>query len=252
MNNLNSKSVIELKSIAKSIGIKGYFKLKKDELINIILSKSPERLLVREDSPPQIQTNYIETKIKLKQYLDSSRSNKIHVKNIMKLSTLKEAHIYCKYNNLSGQFTGPVIEKYIKMKYKMLKNKPSLCNGDLKCNETDIEIKSSNGGKENDKFNFVQLRMNHNCGYILSTYYLNYDNLNNLGDLYLFRLDKENMKTLILKYGNYAHGTISKLGEITLKDLNDVKNQKEYSLRPKYGDKCWNELLQFKIDEIIV
>ena len=54
-----------------------------------------------------------ETKIKLKQLLDSYRSNKIHTEAIMTLPSLKDAHIYCKYNNLSGQFTGPVLEKYI-------------------------------------------------------------------------------------------------------------------------------------------
>jgi len=53
---------------------------------------------------------------KLKQLLDGSRSNKIHTETIMNLPTLKDAHIYCKYNNLSGQFTGPVLEKYIKIK----------------------------------------------------------------------------------------------------------------------------------------
>ena len=57
---------------------------------------------------------------------------------------------------------------------------------------------------------------------------------------------------MILLYGSYAHGTIEKLGKITKTDLDDINNQKEYSLRPKYGDKCWNYLLQFRIEEIIV
>jgi hypothetical protein len=95
---------------------------------------------------------YNETKIKLKQLLDSSRSNKIHAETIMTLSTLKEGHIYCKLHNLSGQFSGPILEKYIKIKYEMTKNDPSSCNGDLKCNEINVEIKASNGGKENNKF----------------------------------------------------------------------------------------------------
>lgn len=198
------------------------------------------------------ENKYNETKIKLKQHLDSSRSNKIHTETIMKEPTLKHAHIYCKNNNLSGQFTGPALEKYIKIKYKMTKNNASSCNGDLQCNEINVEIKASNGGKENNKFNFVQLRMNHNCEYILTAYYLDYTNLENLGELYIFKLNKENIKPLILKYGGYAHGTIGELGEITIEDLNDTNNQKEYSIRPKYGDKCWLELLNFRIDELIV
>ena len=64
---------------------------------------------------------YSESKLKLKHILDSSRSNKTHTENIMIQPTLKDAHIYCKINNLSGQFTGPVLEKYIKIKYNMTK-----------------------------------------------------------------------------------------------------------------------------------
>ena len=134
----------------------------------------------------------------------------------------------------------------------MTKNNASSCNGDLKCNEINVEIKASNGGKENNKFNFVQLRMNHNCEYILTAHHIDYTNLDNLGELYIFRLNKENIRPLIVQYGGYAHGTIGELGEITMEDLTDTNNQKEYALRPKYGDKCWSELLHFRIDEIII
>ena len=192
------------------------------------------------------------TKIKLKQLLDSHHSNKFHTEKIMQLPTLKDAHMYCKLNNLSGQFTGPVLEKYIKINYNMNKNSASCCIGDLKCNEINIEVKASNGGKENNKFNYVQLRMNHNCIYILTAYYLDYENLENLGELYIFKLNKENIIPLIVNYGGYAHGTIGELGKITIEDLNKTTNQKEYALRPKYGDKCWKELLKFRIDELII
>ena len=132
----------------------------------------------------------------------------------------------------------------------MTKNNASLCNGDLQCDDANYEIKASNGGKENNKFNYVQLRMNHNCEYILTAYYICYHNLENLGELFIFKLNKENLKSLIVNYGGYAHGTIGELGKITIEDLNDVTNQKEYAIRPKYGDKCWNELLEFRIEDI--
>lgn len=208
-----------------------------------------------------LENNYIvnentknnnDLKAKLKQFLDSNRSNKIHKEIIMSQPTLKHAIIYCKINNLSGQFTGPVLENYIKINYNMTKNNASLCNGDLKCNEINVEIKVSTGGKENNKFNFVQLRMNHNCEYILIAYYIDYTNLDNLGELYIFKLNKENIKPIILKYGGYAHGTIGDLGEITMDDLNDTDNPKEYALRPKYGDKCWIELLNYRVSEITI
>lgn len=187
--------------------------------------------------------------LKLKNILHLSRCN--HKKEIIKQSSdIKDAHIYCKVNQLSGQISGPLIEFYIKNTYNMIKNNSSLCIGDVKYKNKNIEIKISTGGKENNKFNYVQLRINHNCDYILTAYYLSNENLKKNGELFIFKLNKLNMKNIILKYGTYAHGTIQKLGIINKKDLNDPNNDKEYAIRPKYGDKCWNELLKYKINDI--
>jgi len=187
--------------------------------------------------------------LKLKNILNLSKCN--HKKEIIKQSSnLKDAHIYCKVNQLSGQISGPLIEYYIKNKYNMIKNNSSLCIGDVKYKNKNIEIKISTGGKENDKFNYVQLRINHDCDYILTAYYISDENLKNSGELFIFRLNKIYMKNIILKYGSYAHGTIKKLGSITNKDLNNPKNDKEYAIRPKYGDNCWCDLLKYRIDDI--
>lgn len=188
-------------------------------------------------------------KKRLKLILDRSKVN--HKSEILKQETLKDAHIYCKMNNLTGQESGPLIETYMKNKFNMKKNDPSACIGDL-CIKTEeesknVELKISNGGKDNNKFNYVQLRMNHNCDYIFTAYYLDYTNLNQTGELFVFYLKKNNIKELIMKYGTYAHGTIKKLGKISKNDLNNNSNIKEYALRPKYGDKCWNDLLKFRI-----
>ncbi len=192
----------------------------------------------------------MDTRKRLKSILDNSRID--HKKEIVKTETLKDAHIYCKINNLSGQLAGPLIEYYIKDKYGMKKNNASSCIGDLKFNEKNIEIKVSNGGKEHNRFNYVQLRMNHICEYILTAYYLNDENIYNMGELYIFRLNKEAIKDLIIKYGGYAHGTKQKLGNINKQDLDDETNDKEYAIRTKYGDRCWRELMNFRIDEITV
>lgn len=189
-----------------------------------------------------------EIKMKLKHILRTSKCN--HKIEIIKEVDIKRAHIYCKINQLSGQVTGPLIEHYIKDKYGMKKNKSSSCNGDLHHNEHNFEIKASNGGKDHNKFNYVQLRMNHMCEYILTAYYLNDENVETEGELFIFKLTKINMKSLILQYGGYAHGTKQKLGEITQEDLENSTNDKEYAIRPKYGDKCWNALLQFRVQEI--
>ena len=190
------------------------------------------------------------TKAQLKSVLDRSKIN--HKIDILKQETVKDAHMYCKLHQLSGQVSGPLIEYYIKQKYNMQKNSASSCTGDLCHNDANIEIKVSNGGQDNNKFNYVQLRMNHECEYLLTAYYLDYSNLDNFGELYIFKLNKSQLKTLILKYGAYAHGTIKKLGKITKEDLDDTTNDKEYSLRPKYEDKCWKELLPYRIEEITV
>lgn len=198
----------------------------------------------------EIINTELETKIKLKHILGLSKCN--HKIEILKEPNIKFAHIYCKINQLSGQISGPLIEYYIQHKYKMKKNKASLCIGDLQYCETNFEIKVSIGGKDNNKFNYVQLRINHICEYILTAYYIDDDNINELGELFVFKLNKENIKKLILQYGGYAHGTIQKLGPITIEDLENNLNDKEYALRPKFGDKCWCELLQYRIDEFSI
>ena len=83
-----------------------------------------------------------------------------------------------------------------------------------------------------------------------SAYYINDDNIDFLGELFIFRLNKSDIIKIILNYGTYAHGTIEKLGKITEEDLENSSNNKEYALRTKYGDRCWYELLKFRIYEI--
>ena len=187
-------------------------------------------------------------KAKLKKILGISNCN--HKVEILKETDIKRAHIYCKINQLSGQVSGPLIEHYIKNKYGMEKNSASLCKGDLQHNQINFEIKISNGGKENNKFNYVQLRMNHDCVYIFTAYYISIDNVENEGELYIFKLNKKELKDLIYKYGGYAHGTVQKLGKITEDDLDNQENDKEYAIRPKYGDKCWAELLNYRVQDI--
>jgi len=167
-------------------------------------------------------------------------------------NSLKEAYIYCKINNLNGQTTGIIIENYFIYKYNMIKNNSRKCNGDVHHREENIEIKASNGGSKNRRFNFVQLRPNHKCSYILSCYYISKENLEECGECFIFKLDKEQIKDLIFKYGNYAHGTKEKLGNITRESLDDENNNNSYAIRPFYNSLCWNELLNFRIDESVV
>jgi hypothetical protein len=195
-----------------------------------------------------ISSNIKPCKVKnaLKKILGGSKK---HNAEILKCSTIKSAHIYCKVHKLSGQVSGPLIEMFIKTKYAMVKNSASMCIGDLhhKNTNTNFEIKMSNGGKANNKFNYVQLRINHTCDYVLTAYYLDAANVETYGELFMFKLNKSELKALILKYGGYAHGTVQKLGRITKKCLENPENDKEYAIRPTYNDKCWQELIPFRV-----
>lgn len=195
-----------------------------------------------------LNEKHIELKIKLKHILDSSNDN--HKLKIMLCDNIKDSCIYCKIYSLSGQVSGPLIEYYIKNKHNMTKNKSSDCIGDLSKNDENIEIKVSMGGKEHNKFNYVQIRVNHKCIYILIAYYISYDNLNEFGELFIFKINKNDMINILFKHGCYAHGTVNKLGKINEIDLKNESNDKEYAIRPKYNDKCWNDLLNFRINEI--
>jgi hypothetical protein len=57
------------------------------------------------------------------------------------------------------------------------------------------------------------------------------------------------MKDIVLHHGSYAHGTQLHHGTITAEDLNEEANNKEYALRPVFGDACWKALLPFRVGE---
>ena len=91
--------------------------------------------------------------------------------------------------------------------------------------------------------------MNHKCEYLLTAFYLCPENIETLGELFIFKINKEILRNLILNHGGYAHGTIAQLGSITIQDLEDSNNDKEYAIRPSYGDKCWQALLPHRVQE---
>lgn len=185
----------------------------------------------------------------LRKILDNNKIN--HKDKIKQCKNLHEVNVYCKINHLSGQQLGPLTETYLIHKCQMKKNKASACIGDCKDRfQEDNEIKASGGGKDHNKFNYVQLRPCHDIDYyIFTAHYLCEENLENLGELFIFKINKNDINPLICKYGGYAHGTNSKQGKITLEELNDKNNTKEYCLRPVYGSPLWNELVKFRVYE---
>ena len=185
---------------------------------------------------------------RLKEHLALSKVK--HEDQIMKLETLKDAHTYCVIHGVSAQQYGPLLERFIRTKFNFVKNKAEDCTGDCSKDGKNSEVKVSLGGATHSKFNFVQIRPSHDCEtYILTAYHLSSENVESEGDLYVFKVPKSEMKSLIISYGGYAHGTIKEHGKITIDSLNDVKSTKEYALRPSINDDCWKALMHFTVPE---
>lgn len=185
---------------------------------------------------------------RLKDHLASS--NVKHEIQIMKLSSLKEAHTYCVIHGLSGQQYGPLLEKFIRTKFNYIKNKAEDCTGDCAKDGKNSEVKVSLGGATHTKFNFVQIRPSHDCdNYILTAYHLSSENVESEGELYIFKVSKSGIKTIVSAHGGYAHGTIKEHGPITIESLNNEKIVKEYAIRAKINDECWKALLPFRVSE---
>lgn len=185
---------------------------------------------------------------RLKEHLALSKVK--HEDQIMKLETLKDAHTYCVIHGVSAQQYGPLLERFIRTKFNFVKNKAEDCTGDCSKDGKNSEVKVSLGGATHSKFNFVQIRPSHDCEtYILTAYHLSSENVESEGELYVFKVPKSEMKSLIISYGGYAHGTIKEHGKITIDSLNDVKSTKEYALRPSINDDCWKALMHFSVAE---
>jgi hypothetical protein len=186
--------------------------------------------------------------LKLKEHLSIIKIN--HEEQILTCSSLKDAHIYCILYKVSAQQYGPLLEKFIISKFNYTKNKSSSSTGDFSKNSQNIELKASLGGSTHKKFNFVQIRTSHSIDfYLLTAYYLTLQNVDNKGELYILHITKESIKNIIISHGKYAHGTKKRHGPITIDSIEDETNQKEYALRPSFNDKCWKDLLPFRISE---
>lgn len=195
--------------------------------------------------PPMDKTERVK---RLREHLTLSKVN--HEDQVMKLATLKEAHTYCVIQGVSAQQYGPLLERFIRTKFSYIKNKAEDCNGDCSKDGKNSEVKVSLGGATHTKFNYVQIRPSHDCEtYILTAYNLSYDNVESEGDLYIFKVPKEEIKKIVVSFGGYAHGTIKEHGKITIESLNDEKSTKEYALRPTINDACWKALIPFKVSE---
>ncbi len=152
---------------------------------------------------------------------------------------------------LPSQSWSTVLESHICKRFNISKISASECRGDARCERTNeyIEIKVSLGGKNGTKFNFVQLRPHHHIDCYL---FLCYDHtVGEYGEYHYFKIPKSVVNDLLPIYGGYAHGTVKEYGKITADSIKGHLDKKvEYALRPKKGDRLWNELLKWRcVDE---
>lgn len=182
----------------------------------------------------------------LKEHLLQAKKN--HLEEVLNRQTLKDAHVYCVVNKLSAQQFGPLLEQFIRVRFGYEKVGAKKCSGDVSKNNKTSEIKVSLGGKKGDQFNYVQIRPSHDCDdYILTAYSLTMDNVDTKGEVFIFRVPSAQMKVGLAEHGSLAHGTIGKHGKITQQNV--CKAKTEYAIRPKVGDRCWQWLLDFRVQE---
>lgn len=245
-------TVKELTILCKKKGIKGYSGKKKANLIDMLFtSDTPPK----NEAEPVIKVHPtflpIDKRERVKRLIEHLNLSKVnHDEQVMQLATLKEAHTYCVIHGVSTQQFGSLLERFIRIKFNYIKNKAEDCNGDCSKDGKNSEVKVSLGGTTHTKFNFVQIRPSHDCEtYILTAYNLSSENVELEGELYIFKVSKEEIKKLIVSFGGYAHGTIKEHGKITMESLNDIKSTKEYALRPTINDSCWKALMPFRVSE---
>ncbi len=128
---------------------------------------------------------------------------------------------------LSSMQWAPLLEKHIKEKFKISCPTDKTSGDGCSSKGNNIEIKVSLGTMDG-AFNFVQIRPDHNIHYYL---FLAYDvYFGKEGRVYWLLCKSQDLYRLLPQYGTYAHGTVSKLGRITLRNLKG--RNIEYALRP--------------------
>ena len=149
--------------------------------------------------------------------------------------------ILCKHQ-LSSQQWGPLLESFIKEKFNIGPAVDSVSGDGCSPKGLNIEIKVSLGDK-GGQLNFVQLRPDHTIDYYLFLGYNLFEG--ELGQTHWLLCPSKELYTLLPTYGGYAHGTISKLGDITMENI--YGRGCEYALRPnpvlddtRKGKKLWN------------
>ena len=171
---------------------------------------------------------------------------------ILKIETLIQySNNLCEKCILARNFLKPqstIMERIIKTDLD-IKNAINNTSGNGIKNNIKYEIKISIFAKKS-KFNFVQIRPDHDIDFYILICYDLYKN--KLGQAYILKIPEKVIFNFIVQYGSYAHGTYKKLGKIT---MNNLKGRNcEYALRTYSNSNkntknyiFWSELLKYEV-----
>ena len=173
-----------------------------------------------------------------------AEGNVDHEKAIFKEPSIKAACAYCVLNRLPTQLYGNLMERYIENKFGYI------CVagvGDCRTKVGNIEIKTSFGSKKLGKiWKFSGIRpCKHMDNFILVAYRLTKKNVNKLGHVFIFKLNRQQMIRFLLKFGHYSRGSVKKNGPINHKSV--VSGRHAYGLQVSFGSKKWEALLPYRV-----
>jgi hypothetical protein len=142
-------------------------------------------------------------------------------------------------------------EKIIK-KNLQINNAEDNISGDGVKNGIKYEIKVS-VHDVNCKVNIRQIRPHHNVDFYIIIAFNLFGG--SKGEAYVFKIPAEVIYELVVDYGGYTHGTVSKNGIVTKESISDKNTRHEYSLtadpNATYGTKSrklWDRFIEYKVD----
>lgn len=152
--------------------------------------------------------------------------------------------ILCKKYLSSNQW-GILLENFIREHF-LLDKSNNKTSGDAKSKDKTFEIKVSLGDIKG-QLSFVQLRPDHKIDYYIFLTYNLFDD--KLGKIYWFLCKSNDLYDLLPEFGQYAHGTTEKLGEITIDNIYNQNHEYALRLNPTKKDKTktkklWNIFIE--------
>jgi hypothetical protein len=193
-------------------------------------------------------------KIDCEEIVKGLRGNKYLAEKVDAIEQAKKSKDLWEKCVLLRVYTSPQstdAEKIIKRDLE-LKNAADNNSGDGIKNGIKYEIKVS-VHDVNCKVNIRQIRPHHSIDFYIIVAFNLFGGTK--GEAYVFKIPANVIYELVVKYGGYTHGTVSKNGKVNLESISDINTRHEYSLTadPNAADgtkskKLWDNFLEYKVD----